>query len=63
MKIKLLFCKRLKGIGTFRTKKAAYRYVKSNRKFFGEGFFVLEIYKDCSCYSEPVRAQDILINN
>ena len=68
MKIELLFSKHVNGfdcletlsIGKFRTKKAAYQYVKANRKFFGEGFFSLEIYKNYSYYSEPVRAQDIL---
>lgn len=68
MKIELLFCKRSNGfdcldtliVGKFRTKKAAYQYVKSNRKFFGEGFFALEIYDNYSYRSEPVRAQDIL---
>ncbi len=68
MKIELVFCKRTNGfdclevlhIGKFRTKKAAYHYVKANRKFFGEGFFSLDIYKDYSWYTEPVRAQHIL---
>ena len=68
MKIELVFCKRSKGfdcletliIGKFRTKKAAYQYVKTNRKFFCEGFFAIDIYKNYSYYSEPVRAQDIL---
>lgn len=68
MKIELLFCKRSNGfdcldtliIGKFRTKKAAYQYVKANRKFFCEGFFALDIYNDYSYRSEPVRAQDIL---
>lgn len=68
MKIELVFCKRVNGfdcletlfIGKFRTKKAAYQYVKANRKFFCEGFFSLDIYKNYSWYSEPVRAQDIL---
>lgn len=68
MKIELVFCKRSNGfdcleiltIGKFRTKKAAYQYVKSNRKFFSDGFFSLEIYKNYSYYTEPVRAQDIL---
>lgn len=68
MKIELVFSKHTNGfdcletltIGKFRTKKAAYQYVKSNRKFFGEGFFSLEIYNNYTYYSEPVRAQDIL---
>lgn len=68
MKIELLFCKRSNGfdcldtliVGKFRTKKAAYQFVKSNRKFFSEGFFALDIYDNYSYRSEPVRAQDIL---
>lgn len=68
MKIELLFCKRSNGfdcldtliIGKFRTKKAAYQYVKSNRKFFSEGFFAIDIYSNYSYKSEPVRTQDIL---
>lgn len=68
MKIELLFCQRTNGfdcldtltIGKFRTKKAAYQYVKANRKFFGKGFFALDIYDNYSCRSEPVRFQDIL---
>lgn len=68
MKIELLFCKRTKGfdiletlpVGKFRSKKAAYQYVKSNRKFFGEGFFALDIYKNYCYHSEPVRDKDIL---
>lgn len=68
MKIELVFCQHTDGfdcletlsVGKFRTKKAAYQYVKSNRKFFGKGYFVLEIYKNYSYYTEQVRAQDIL---
>lgn len=68
MKIELIFCKHSNGfdcletltIGKFRTKKAAYQYVKANRKFFGEGYFALDIYKNYSYYTEQVCVQDVL---
>lgn len=67
MKIDLLFTKYTNGLsdgtiilGTFRTKKAAYQYVKENRKFFVKGYFDLFIDKKYVQYTEPVREQDIL---
>lgn len=47
-------------LGKFRTKKAAYQYVKANRNSFGKGYFDLYIDKKYDFYAEPVRAQDIL---
>lgn len=47
-------------LGKFRTKKAAYQYVKANRKSYGKGYFDLYIYKKYDFKVEPVRAQDIL---
>lgn len=67
MKIELLFTKYTNGfsdgtmvLGTFRTKKSAYHYVKDNRKFFVKGYFDLFIDKKYVQYTEPVREQDIL---
>ncbi len=68
MKIELLFCKHSNGfdcdetfvIGKFRTKKAAYLYIKANRSCFCEGYFTLSILKNNTYYSEQVLAQDIL---
>lgn len=67
MKIELYFVKRHQGfdcesllLGKFSTKKSAYQYVKSNRKFFCEGYFTLCIYKKYDYYFENVRPQDIL---
>lgn len=47
-------------LGKFRTKKAAYQYVKANRKLYGKGVFDLHIDKKYVFKIEPVRAQDIL---
>lgn len=67
MKIELFFCKRSNGfdvsellVGKFRTKKAAYQYVKANRKFYCDGFFMLCITTKSDYRFETVRAQDIL---
>lgn len=48
------------SLGKFRTKKAAYQYVKSNRHCFVKGYFDLYIDKKYDFKCEPVRAQDIL---
>lgn len=47
-------------LGKFRTKKAAYQFVKANRKSYGKGYFDLYIDKKYDFKVEPVRAQDIL---
>ena len=47
-------------VGKFRTKKAAYQYVKANRNSFGKGYFDLYIDKKYNFKCEPVTAQDIL---
>lgn len=68
MKIELVFTPCLHNgllggtvtLGKFRTKKAAYQFVKSNRNSYGKGYFDLYIDKKYDFYSEPVRAQDIL---
>ena len=67
MKIELVFVKRSNGfddgnliVGKFPTKKAAYHYVKDNRRFFSDGYFTLFITKKYSEYYEDVRAQDLL---
>lgn len=68
MKIELIFCKHSNGfdcdeqliVGKFSTKKAAYLYVKSNRKFYCDGYFMLCITKNNDYYFESVLAQDIL---
>lgn len=67
MKIELVFVKRSNGfddgsliVGKFPTKKAAYHYVKDNRRYYSEGYFQLFITKKYSEYYEDVKAQDIL---
>ena len=67
MKIELVFVKRSNGfedgtliVGKFPTKKAAYHYVKDNRRFFADGYFTLFITKRYSEYYEDVRAEDLL---
>lgn len=67
MKIELVFVKRSNGfddgtliVGKFPTKKAAYYYVKDNRRYYSEGYFELFITKKYSEYYEHVKPEDIL---
>lgn len=68
MKIELIFSKRSKGfdldetlsLGFFRTYKSAYQYVKSNRKFFCDGYFTLCIHKNNDYFFQTVLAKDLL---